>query len=278
MTRTVRKGEGAGGRTWKRQTKEDSTKHWLGEGGVGQETLFLELTVEQYLIDQELCSVAVQIARTGASGPEPPVSLFIPPTSSVSWLIGYLSRLFDTYVWQIDSTETLVLDATSHFAVEIISGELPPDLPPLHLLLHAKADWANEREFSLSVRELCQYLHRDGVALFVIHGEDSGEEARIRWASGELSLLGDLLQSLSQYRQLVVPEVTKIFLEPTAIDDRERLRAFLHRHRSYFGRNARDFLLARMSDPDFREVSVAHNNQTNWVGILQFDSTNESQR
>lgn len=228
----------------RRRHRRSEARHWLEEGSLGQETLFSELDPYLLATDRILCRRATQLAFRLKRSRETPRAVLLPPAGTVGWQIGHLAKHFELYVWCPEPDE-IQEAAAAKFGAILISGSLD-QLPDAcaDLIMITDVGWRDRREFAEAVRELREYLSGEGEALCVLRAIDEGTGVIIEWDAGSRLPLGELLAANDAPSEW---ELAPLVTGPSDFD----LGTFLKRHRTFFGRNARDFCLDRLYDPDF---------------------------
>lgn len=258
-------------REWVRNKKTDQFRHWLGEGGVGQESLFLDLDPYLYVLDQAICKCIALGAHEYDNHEGRPLAVLVPPEESVSWHIGYVGNLYDLLVCAEPDNE-IRNEAACQFGAVV--GDLRADIEPLQLYLHLDKCWIELGEFVDAVRETRQYLGESGMMAFMLNCWGVEGSLEVCWAEGMKSPLSELVDGDKLF-DFDSPKsvISKCLTEITASNS-FGLGDFLKRHKMFFGKNARDFALDRFQDLDFRDSFSDEDASKRWATLLVFDSGN----
>ena len=242
-------------------------RHWLDEGELGRECLFDDLDPFLYAIDRAIATKASQIAHSYDGEDEKPRALLAPPVASVPWQIGNLSRHYRVEIW-VPDPDDLVERAAEAFDAHVLVGEIPDELVGMiDLFLVTNTHWENHNHFLLWQKEALPFLAEDGELCVVLRSVGEGGLLSVSWDDGSETLLTDLVSLGPEAKRA---EFKTICLPEFAPDKSSFLTDFLHRHRQFFGRNARDLCLTRMHEDDFQAVFSPQQKPRWWVTMLSW--------
>ncbi|MCB0323233.1 MAG: hypothetical protein KDD69_06645 [Bdellovibrionales bacterium] len=260
------------GRRNERKEREGAaaTRHWLGEGSAGQESLLLELEPIAYVLDQAVASISTAVAHRLSLRHEKPFAVLVPPAGSVGWQLGYLIKRFNVYLCA-DPTDDHSQEAADRFGAKLIRGEFDAELEhEIGFFLFGGAEWEDRNTFAFAVRQAQACTADDGIVSALLLGERtigaSGAcETRVLWSDGSSSAMAEL-GGLSGFTLGVPISTHTVELTMANALDSGRMSAFLKRNRAYFGRETREMLANRIRDEDFcqhfQDVSVRHAQDT----------------
>lgn len=228
--------------------KDTSSEHWMGLGQFGQDALLHDFDPTLYALDQALNSAAVsQFHRLGRRE-ERPLALIVPPEDSLIWHVGRISELFQVGLWQLEP-DPVIDDILNRFGASLVQGPLA-DLPELlALVILLQHDWVHAGAWLHTVQTCAESLEEEGMLLALLKVRAQGDSGLVQWQDGSETNVADLQNDLCQEFKSV--DNRRVELTPKILSDDEYLSEFLRRHRSFFGRNARELCLARMSEDDF---------------------------
>ncbi len=253
-------------RTHARNDREGETRHWLGEGENGEDSLLLEFDPYLYVADPQLHRIIASAGHEAAGGDARPFALYLPPHEATGWHIAALSRYFRVSICA--STEDPAQEvAADYFAARLCLGEVPEDLVGgCRLVLSTSMEWEDLGHFVAAVRDLQQYLTADGDLCFVLPAYSEEGESFIKWRDGATPV--SLFTSGSLFPLRPAQSAITTPLATVAAGETEQLSNFLKRHREFFGRSVRGNFLQRMEEPDFLIGSRAVSPQLLEVCIL----------
>jgi hypothetical protein len=240
------------GRAQKRG-KESLSRHWLGEGSFGQDSLLTEIDPHLYAIDQKLCHHISQLAFHNAIKDGKPEAVIVSGPDAVPWLIPFMTDRYCLWIWGQEEDDLLNAAAAS-FNAEIFYGELPERLQGrASVAVLAHSHWAGPELLMDALRLFSQTLGAGGRVLTVLRGRMIEGEPHVEWEAGEHTALADLLAgNIFRFEPPVIVEEASLG-EIGALRD-FGISAFLLRHHEFFGEEARDLVLARMRERDFSDL------------------------
>jgi hypothetical protein len=235
-----------------------SATHWLGEGALGQESLFDDLNPFLFAVDRHLCQFVKKVCREYSGPRVRPNAVLIPPYPQVPWHIAHLSNYFNVVVWS-DVGDFVSEAAIEQFGAERYSGSvvcLPLD--GVDLVLQTDPALDNKVEFWTSIRESYEMLSEGGSVAAVLQVENHDGEWVIPWSDGTYDSLVEVQQN--PYCNLFNPGSLVVeSLKSGAGVDVFAVSQFLERHQAFFGKKCREFCLSRMREADFVDLVNCRN-------------------
>ncbi len=253
-------------RSQARSDREGDTRHWLGEGENGEDSLLLEFDPYLYVADAQLHRIIASAGHEASGGDARPFALYLPASDATGWHLATLSRYFRVSICA--STEDPAQEiAADYFAARLCLGEIPEDLVgSCRLVLSTALEWEDLGHFVAAIRDLQQYLTSDGELCLVLPAYSEEGETFLRWRDGATPLSSFTGGGLFPLRPPTSATVTP--LATVASGETEQLSNFLKRHRDFFGRSVRGNFLQRMEEPDFLIGSRAVSPQLLEVCVL----------
>lgn len=248
IRRKSRKPVGDGG-TVVRFNPDRERWHWLDEGEQGQESLLLDIDSFLYAADGTICRLAGAAAYDDPGDPERPFALLLPPHDTVPWQQGVLGRRYRLSVWG-SPDDPVSCAAADQFNVNLFAGDPPTVLEGrCTLVLVTEHRFDSPADLRRTVRLLDSCLAAGGSLIAVLRTEIRPEGVLALFRDEAVPVQSLLNDGFAPFTE--APEVITIPLHDVSRHGDDYLLAFLKRHREFFGRNMRDALLERMSEPDF---------------------------
>ena len=223
--------------------------HWLGHGFDGQDALLLDLDPYLYVLDSQICRVSQQIAFSGEERglkavKERPKAAIILGHDLNPWSVGFLSERFDI-VLVTEFADPIVEETASRFNAIVLDEEQFYELEPV-IDFALFFNCASELDAALikSAHEISNVIVQGGVSLFPLRTKDKlSAEVKSSWLNGtlgfrEFSSIDIYQNSFTELKKLPDYGVTE----------------FAKRHRSFYGKEARDLCLKRIYEDDFQEI------------------------
>jgi hypothetical protein len=249
---------------WKRFNKEDDLQHWLGQGSLGQESLFLELCPYLYILDQSIYKLAYQVASQHEIRGDKPVALIVSAQDTIGWQIGYISKLFDIYLCSSPDTPGLY-EAANKFGGIVSSFDNVNEQADFYL--HIDSKWENENDFLLTAKAS---FRKSINGAFVLKCFGTENELEICWEDGSKTPLSEFLEPSGFFGFPRPDYVLSRCLKDIALKENYGVSAFLKRNKAYFGKNARDYCFDRINDNDFRESFSDDLASCRWATLMFF--------
>jgi len=233
---------------------QKQSEHWLGHGLDGQEALLFDLDPYLYALDAHICRVSQQIAfstdaRVSKPSKERPKAAIILGDELNPWSIGFLSEKFDL-VLVTDFIDPIVEETADHFNAIILDEEKFYNLEPVidfALFFNCSAELG--RDLIKSAFDITNILAIGGVALFPTRTtEILGAEVRANWLSTTLG-----------FKEFDSIEVFQTSFSELLKTPDYGVGEFAKRHKSFYGKEARDLCLKRIYEDDFQEVVKGNN-------------------
>lgn len=269
-------------RKWRgRSTDETQHKHWLGVGSAGPESLLEDLDPTLYSIDALLCGVVTGLLSKGRIGAGRPAAALLQPHNVVLWQMGFINERFDLWVGVSDEDEYLT-QVTSALGVELFTWPIPRELyRELSLVVMLGLAWAAPTDFREFVVEVRRNLAEDGRVLVVLpvqseavlgdRDDTAWRASRVVWGDGSATkidamLSGDIfgLEAATWCGGVSLGSVGR--LHEFGVSE------YLKRHRSFFGKGAREITLARMRETDFSGPLRSKDADRNGAVLLSWGS------
>lgn len=257
---------------WVRESKDEQLSHWLGEGMIGQDDLFFDLQPHLCAVDALICKQIVQLGYQMEHALCEPAAVLVPPKESLSWFVPHLVDHFEVFLWTDELDEALD-NLVQHFNVEIFSGEVPERIWPVGYVLCLDTEWDGPDNFFSGVEEVVPCLAEDGIATFVLQVLGKEDECKIFWNE----------ENSTPYHQFIHEQPcaashemfqSELFSIPQGLAlPQNSVSEFLKRHRSYFGKNARELCIRRMNEIDFCNIAT---DEERWVLVVSYRRANSN--
>lgn len=266
MTRRSKKTE------WVREPKDDQLSHWLGEGMLGQDDLFFDLQPHLYAVDALICKQIAQIGYQMENALCEPAAVLVPPKESLSWFVPHLVNYFEVFLWT-DSLDEALDELVRHFNVEVFSGQVPERICPVGYVLCLDSKWEGADNFFLSVEEAMSCLAEDGTATFILQVLGREEELKIFWNENCSTPYHQFIQDQANYSAFEMSQSELCSIPQGLALSQNSVSEFLRRHRSYFGKNARELCIRRMNEIDFSNIAT---DEECWVLVVSYRRTSSN--
>ena len=224
--------------------------HWLGEGYSGQNSLLFDIDPYFYAADQTVCRTASQISHHYDGLEAKPLAVINSPHDVVPWHVGYLkSRFFDLVVLSAES-DPLLDEMSEQFNVSLFSGGAPSSLnAQVDFLLFLESLWPDPLHVQAALKQADLLLATDGRATLLFAGIIEEGEVFVMWSDGTRQGL-DQIANEYVLRDFSGYETSIIELRSLQAQHELGVTEFAKRHKEFFGKNTRDFILARLRESD----------------------------
>jgi hypothetical protein len=232
------------GKTGKRRitNRRDPGKgaeHWLGHGVEGQDALLFDLDPYLYALDPVICKIASQVSRYEREDERGKAAILLGYDLN-PWVVGFLAERFDLAL-VTEFADPIVEETALRFDAILLDEEEFLNIEPCFEFI-LRFDCARGLEPGLvrTVDLVSDLMLPGGVALFPIIAEN-------------LNLLPDTLG----FRNYTLVETHQVYLKSLVKD--YGVTEFAKRHRSFYGKEARDLCLKRIYERDFQTALEQEN-------------------
>lgn len=217
------------------------------------ESLALEFDPFLFSLDPMLCKTISSFVHHYNGEKKRPFAVVATPPDAISWQVGFLAKWFDLCLWSAESDDAAT-ELASRYGASSFTGAVPDSLSGMvDLFLFIDSYWAAEQEFVSGIAEAREHTADDGEVAAVLRCSGDGENSIIVWADGSETLWKNIVQG--RVFRLPAPDRAEL----TALSSVTRaadfgLKDFLSRHKSFFGKDARDFCLMQTGATDFMKA------------------------
>jgi hypothetical protein len=229
--------------------------HWLREGLSGQNSLLAEVDPFLFLADPIFSKNASQISYHYDGDELRPQSFVLLPKDSLPWHLGFLSEKF-ALTAIVESHDELLDVVAEQFNFSIADYDFAANRdgrPGIDFITRPAVYWESVEELYECLKLIQNAVASGGRSCLFFEGQRIANEDYLLIGGSEQILIKELL-ALPLCAEFAKIETEIIPIERFREESQFRVSEFNQKHKNYFGRGARELIMARIYEQDWQKL------------------------